>query len=133
MVVDFINDLPNLHRPCNLPIEPTSSRLPGLLGAIFRLIEQHRNEIRPQPTPLAAKIATRSAAPPRNSWLCLHQCAPLPVLQIEFDKRRVWGQVAPSEARAAAPRRSPDRHNGPIAMRPSASAAAPCPTPSRRS
>ena len=37
------------------------------VSTIFRLIEAHRNEIRPQPTPLAARIATRSAAPPRNS------------------------------------------------------------------
>jgi hypothetical protein len=32
-------------------------RIPGLLSAMFRLIEAHRYEIRPQPASFAAEIA----------------------------------------------------------------------------
>src|SRR6516165_8697248 len=39
-------------------------QIPGLLGAIFRLIEAHRNEIRPQPASFAAN---RSGCSPRGS------------------------------------------------------------------
>src|SRR3981081_4369795 len=39
-------------------------QIPGLLSAIFRLIEAHRNEIRAQPASFAAN---RSGRPPRGS------------------------------------------------------------------
>jgi len=39
-------------------------QIPGLLGAIFRLIEAHRNEIRAQPASFAAN---RSGCSPRGS------------------------------------------------------------------
>jgi hypothetical protein len=40
------------------------TQIPGLLSAIFRLIEAHRNEIRAQPASFAAN---RSGCSPRGS------------------------------------------------------------------
>src|SRR4051812_47076411 len=50
--------------PTGEPSLPTFPRIPGLLSAIFRLIEAHRNEIRAQPASFAAN---RSGCSPRGS------------------------------------------------------------------
>src|ERR1700757_1470235 len=60
-------------------------QIPGLLSAIFRLIEAHRNEIRAQPSSCAAN---RSVCPPprvRNPWLCFIPGTPLPSSSVPSD------------------------------------------------
>src|SRR5260370_6317262 len=63
-------------------------KIPGLLSAIFRLIEAHRNEIRARPASFAAN---RSGCSPRSHSPCVYPA----VLD-----RVMWSSLRTSQARA---------------------------------
>src|SRR5712692_4315067 len=66
-------------------------QIPGLLSAIFRLTEAHRNEIRAQPALFAANRSDCSPPPVRHSWLCFIPGAPLPSSSVSSDTCRCRG------------------------------------------
>jgi hypothetical protein len=75
-------------------------RIPGLVGAIFRLSEARRNEIRSQPTRRQSKMASRSAGLRRNSLLCLHQSASLLSPSVASDRSPVDAGAGDAVSRA---------------------------------
>src|SRR6266478_9583416 len=75
-------------------------QIPGLLSAIFRLIEAHRNEIRAQPASFAAN---RSGCSPRGSGT-----RGFASFQAHLCLRRLSTQVGPSQPIERSRKRTPE-------------------------